>query len=247
MVHELMVVALGAVSGLLIGCIGIGGVLLVPCLALSGIEIHDAIAVSMFSYIFAGAVAVLIFWGKGSIQWSSAGWLCASAMPAAFFGALAASVIRASALEALVGLAVLFSGVRAFTVPHMSNSSRVPSRIELLAIGLITGFGSALTGTGGPFVLVPILIWFSVPILTVVGLSQAIQIPIALLATLGNALYGRVDLPLGALLSVGLVAGTGAGAFAAHAAPAKFLIRFVGIVLLGLGALFLIRFIRQLV
>jgi uncharacterized protein len=241
----LLVLLLGAVAGVLIGCIGIGGVLLVPCLTLAGVEIHDAIAVSMFTYIFAGAVAVFIFWRKGSIEWSAAAWLCAPAMPAAFLGALAASAIRASVLEVIVGLAVLFSGVRAFIVPYTTSSARRPSRTELVAIGLVTGFGSALTGTGGPFILVPILIWFSVPILTIVGLSQAIQIPIALLATFGNALYGRIDLGLGALLSAGLLAGTGAGALAAHAVSGKSLTRFVGFVLLGLGGFFVIRFLRQ--
>ena len=57
------------------------------------------------------------------------------------------------------------------------------SRNQLLVIGAITGFGSALTGTGGPVVLVPILVWCEMPILAAVGLSQAIQMPIALLAT----------------------------------------------------------------
>src|SRR5262249_55950354 len=159
-----------------------------------------------------------------------------------FLGAWAASAIRGSVLEGFVGIAVVVSGIRAFVVPHVSTEPRMPSRTQLLAIGTVTGFGSALTGTGGPFILVPILLWFSAPILSIVGLSQAIQIPIALLATLGNALYGRIDFGLGALLSAGLVAGTGLGAFVAHAVPAKFLMRFVGFVLLGLGVLFVIRF-----
>ena len=41
-----------------------------------------------------------------------------------------------------------------------------------------------LSGTGGPLVLVPILTFLSMPLLAVIGLSQAIQIPIAVFATI---------------------------------------------------------------
>jgi hypothetical protein len=46
---------LGALSGLMIGCIGIGGVILVPALVfLAGIPIQIAIPAAMFAYILSG-------------------------------------------------------------------------------------------------------------------------------------------------------------------------------------------------
>jgi uncharacterized membrane protein YfcA len=113
--------------------------------------------------------------------------------------------------------------------------------LPLVAIGAAVGFGSALTGTGGAVLLVPALLWLRLPILTVVGLSQAIQVPIALLATLGNLVYGAVDGALFVLVSTGVVVGCWGGARIAHALPAPVLTRFVGGVLLAVGALLIFR------
>ena len=52
---------LGALSGLMIGCIDIGGVILVPALVfLAGIAIQIAIPAAMFAYILSGLVATAI-------------------------------------------------------------------------------------------------------------------------------------------------------------------------------------------
>ena len=133
------VLVLAGVAGFFIGCIGIGGVLLVPGLTFGGVEIHEAIAASMLSYVFCAAVGVWIFSRQGSIDWPSARWLCLAAMPAAFAGALAASAIKASVLEAIVGLALLVSGVRAFTHGRASTRPRGLKVHQLLLIGAVSG------------------------------------------------------------------------------------------------------------
>lgn len=247
MLLAVSVLALAVISGFFVGCVGIGGVLLVPGLSFGGIEIHDAIAASLLSYVVCGAVATWIFDRKGSIDWPAAGWLSIAAMPAALAGAIVATAMHAAILEGIVGLSVLFSGVRALVrSPESSGSIRPLLRGQLIAIGAVTGFGSALTGTGGPFILVPILVWFDLPILAVVGLSQAIQVPISLFATAGNYFFGRIDLGLGLLLAIGLLAGTIAGARVAHMASATVLRRSVAVLLLAVGAVFIGRFAQQL-
>ena len=83
--------------------------------------------------------------------------------------------------------------------------------------------------------------WLGTPVLTSVGLSQAIQIPVALTATAGNAWTGSLDWRLGALLSIGVAMGSAVGTRVAHAVPAAFLTRIVAIALVLVGALVLVR------
>jgi uncharacterized protein len=236
------ILALALASGLLIGCIGIGGVLLVPILTLSGTDVHEAIAASMFAYIFSGVIGTWIYARRSSIDWASAAWLSAGAMPGAFAGALLAARLSGEMLLFFVGVAVILSGLRALLGRSASGEGRGDLPVPmLLAIGIGVGIGSAVTGTGGPVLLVPLLMWLRVPVLAAVGLSQAIQIPIAGLATAGNVIAGHLDPRLAILLSIGLTLGSAVGARIAHALPSLFLTRLVAIVLLLVGALLIVR------
>ena len=237
------IVALSLISGLLIGCIGIGGVLLVPCLSLAGMDVRAAIGASMLSFIFSGAIGVWLYARHGSIEWRSAAWLAAGAAPGAFFGSLIAAHAREEILLALVGATVAFAGWRTLRRQPGGAEHRPahPGPLLLVAIAVAVGIGSAVTGTGGPVLLVPLLMWRGTPVLTSVGLSQAIQIPIALMATLGNVWTESLDFQLGALLSIGITLGSAVGAGLAHAVPTVFLTRVVAIALVLVGGLVLVR------
>ena len=89
--------------------------------------------------------------------------------------------------------------------------------------------------------LVPLLVWLKVPILTTIGLSQVIQLPIAALATAGNVAFGMLDIRLGAVLAVALLVGSIVGARAAHVLPSRTLTRLVGLLMLAVGALIILR------
>lgn len=223
--------------GVLIGGVGIGGVLLVPMLTfVFGLDIHVAIAAAMFSYLFSGAVGAAIYARNRSIRWTMALWLFAGAMPAAFAGAMASSVAPPRGLEILIALLIVFAGANTLlTRGDDDRGGRALNTVALAAIGAVTGFGSAMTGTGGPLILVPILVWLKIPALTAVGLSQAIQLPIAALATIGNFLYGSVDMIVGGVIAVALMAGASIGARLAHAVSQSTLRTVVAWVLVAVG------------
>jgi uncharacterized membrane protein YfcA len=237
------VAALALVSGLLIGCIGIGGVLLVPCLSLAGVDVHAAIGASMFSYIFSGIISLFLYARYGSIEWRPAGWLAIGAAPGAFFGSILAAHTSSQVLLILVGVTVVFAGWRLLRrqggKPERGPISLAPPLLVSVAAGV--GTASAITGTGGPVLLVPLLLWWGVPVLASIGLSQAIQVPIAFLASAGNVWTGNLDLPLSAVLSVGVALGSAAGARVAHAMPIAFLSRAVAIALVIVGVLVAVR------
>jgi uncharacterized membrane protein YfcA len=243
------ILLLALVSGLLIGCIGVGGVLLVPTLSLAGVSVHVAVAASMAAFVFSGAIGTWLYARRGSIDWRSAGWVSLGAAPAAFLGAIAGNRASGTLLTALIGLTVIFAGVRALRRDGKAGAARwrALAPLSLALIGAGVGFASAITGTGGPLLLVPLLIWLDLPILAVVGLSQAAQVPIALMATAGNLVDGVFDIMLVALLSGGVIVGSWAGARVAHALPTVFLTRLVGVVLLAVGALLIFRSYRLVV
>ncbi len=238
-----LLVALGLFVGLCIGCVGIGGVMLVPALVyLGGIEIQVAIAAAMMGYLLTGAVGAVIYARRKSIRWSLALWLCVGAMPAALAGAWTSNNIEPIFLEVGIALITLSAGAQALRAGAEGEASRATlGRPAMVLIGVVTGFVSAITGTGGPLVVVPVLLWLKVPILTTIGLSQAVQFPIAALATMGNFLYGAPSLALGLVLAAGLALGALAGAQLAHALPRDLLRRLVGGVLITVGVLVVAR------
>lgn len=235
---------IGLGAGLLIGCVGIGGVIVVPALVyLLDVPIHVAIAAAMFAFLLSGVVGTFVFARSNSIRWDMTAWMWAGAMPAAFAGALAASAVSGWVIELAVGLLTAGSGVHSLigrSHPETAEGGEI-SKPSLGIIGAFTGFTSALTGTGGPLVLIPILVWLKLPVLAAIGLAQAIQLPIAVLATGGNAVAGTLDPMLGAILGAGIVFGTWGGAKLAHVLPRSILRAFVSAMLVIVGGLILLK------
>lgn len=240
----LVLALIGILVGVLIGSIGIGGVLLVPALIYVGeMDTHVAITSCLFAYLFSGAVGTFAFARRGSIRWSASGWLCGGAMPGAFAGAATIPHVPGSVLELLIAALIVFAGAHALMNHGLrAHDSRSLGPVELVLIGAVTGFGSAMSGTGGPLILVPVLVWLNLPVLAAVGLSQVIQVPVAALATAGNLVYGEVNMAVGLATAVLLIAGVSVGARIAHRVSAAALKRVVAIALIVVGILIFGRF-----
>ena len=231
------------IVGVLIGGVGIGGILLVPILTnILSIDVHVAVAAAMFSYIFSGIVGTFIYARERSIKWNMVFWLLVSAAPAAFLGAYALSITPARGVEFLIASLVIFAGVNAFRSRHDTQREKPPlSPPALIGTGVATGIGSALSGTGGPLIIVPLLVWLRQPALVAIGLAQTVQVPVAIMATAGNYIYGSVDFQIGGVIALGLIFGVAGGARLAHLASQEILQRVVAWVLLAVGILMLTR------
>lgn len=112
-----------------------------------------------------------------------------------------------------------------------------------LMAGAVCGFGSALTGTSGPVILLPLLIILHWDIFPSLGHAQTIQIPIAAFSTLGNVLLnpGRVDFLLGTIIAAALVPGVLIGAAAAKRVPAACMKPFVAWLLVVCSVVLIVR------
>jgi uncharacterized membrane protein YfcA len=241
-----MTVGAALVIGSLIGSVGIGGVLLVPFLTtVIGIGVRDAVAIAMASYLATGAVAIVQ--ARLSGEWTELGrfWpLMAATRPGAFLGGLAIAAIPAGA--ALLVLAVFLILTGAWTLLRdrlLAAGTRSAARPGWIT-GMISGFGSSLTGTGGPAVLMPILFWRGVPLLAAIALGQIVQLPIALAATVGNLASGPFDPGVAALVGAALVPGVLAGRWAAKRLPIGLLTRMVAVVLVATGVMLAFRAVQ---
>ena len=95
---------------------------------------------------------------------------------------------------------------------NKSNGGAVViAKSKLIFIGAVTGFFSALSGTGGPLILIPLMLWSSVPITMAIGLAQSIQLPISIFATIGNSWSGILNLSIAIPLATGIAFGTYCG------------------------------------
>ena len=204
-------------------------------------EIPVAIATAMAGYVVTGVIGFIIYARHGSMNWRAAMPLLLGAAPGAFGGAAAVAHVPGDILVAAIAALTIFAGANALRRPAAGGHKpvRAVGRLGLLSLGLFTGFASALTGTGGPVVLIPILLLMGRPVLYAIGLGQAVQIPIAIVASLYNLATGTIDTGAAAVLAIGLGAGVIAGGLLAHRLPSRWLMVLVALVLIGLG-LFLI-------
>ncbi len=186
----------------------------------------------------------MIFGGHKSINWKHVLWISIGIIPATLLGAKVNTILSGTALTIILATLISFSGYNALKNRKTDFQPRKQiNKITSILIGLGVGFGSSLTGTGGPVLLVPILLLLQFVPLIAVGISQAIQIPIAIFATIGFILYGEINFSLG--LTLGIVQSLGVifGGKIAHNLPQKRLSKVVAITLLGVGIFMISRVI----
>lgn len=242
-----LLLAIAVVVGALIGAVGIGGILLIPALtALAGLSIHEAMATALFTFIFTGFLGTWMFQKRGSIDWRLAVPVCLGAAVFGFVGAWANSRLQAPALGAILAGIIIFAGVYTLASWHGRPRAAFDGRPEaqrslLLGIGAFSGFGSGLTGVGGPALSVPVMVLFGFPALPTIGASQVIQILAATSGTLGNLKFGAIDFRIAAIVTVAEIIGVVIGVRAVHAVNVGTVRRFVAVLCVVVGAGLLAR------
>ena len=116
-----------------------------------------------------------------------------------------------------------------------------------LVVGAITGFGSALTGTSGPVVSLPMFLLLRWPITTSLGSAQAVQLPIAAASTLSYLVLrpGVIEWSLAGAIAVGLAPFVAVGATIVHRVPAATLKLTVATVLVVSAATLIVKLVAE--
>lgn len=227
-------------AGGLIGASGIGGVLLVPVLTkLGAVPLPQAIAAASLGFALPALVALGPLRREPALAARCLP-LLAGALGGAAAGALTVRWLPADALMAGITVLVLFSGWRGLMRPAsaMSAAAAPLGTAALLMLGVLVGLGSALTGTGGPVLVIPLLMLLRQPVAFAVVAAQAIQLPVALASSTVHAIEGRLDLQLAALCGLLMLVGSIAGQRAAAGLDMRELQRFVSLLLLAVGGWF---------
>jgi uncharacterized protein len=206
-----------------------------------GVPVPTAIAAALWSFLWSGIIAVVLYARRGSIPWRPALWLCLAASPAAYLGARAVALMPGRALEALIAAMLVLAGIDVLRRRHRTAVTRPLGGATLATLGGVTGFVAALTGAGGALILVPLLVALGEPVLLAIGLGQVIQLPIAAVATLANLWQGGIDLALGSVLAAALSLGIVLGVPLAHALPQAALRRVLALTMLAAGAAIVAR------
>ena len=239
--------AIAVLVGVLIGSVGVGGILLIPALQmLAPLPIQAAMATALFTFIFTGIVGTLLFQRRGSIDWALTTPLCAGGALFGVLGGWANGRLDASVLALILALLIVAAGAYTLasgSAPRAACFHNRPRRQQalLFVIGALTGFGSGLTGVGGPALAVPMLVLCGFPALSAIGASQVIQIVASVSGSVAHLAQGNVDLRLAALLTLFEVLGVAVGVRLAHGVDARWLRRGVGLLCVAVGAALLVR------
>ena len=233
--------------GILIGAVGVGGILLIPGLnVLAGLAIHEAMATALFTFIFTGAVGTFLFQRRGSIDWGITVPVCVGAAIFGFLGAWANAKIEARELTMILSSLIIFAGAYTISTRNLARPAMLQGRPRwqralLVGIGAVAGFGSGLTGVGGPALSVPVMVLFGFSPMTTIGASQVIQILAAVSGSAGNLQYGSINFKLAIIVTFFEVIGVLVGVRIVHAIDARSLRSYVGMLCILVGAGLMIR------
>lgn len=218
--------------------------LLIPFLViLGGLGIHAAAATALFTFLFTGLLGTWLFQRRGSINWRLTLPVCAGALVLGYVGSAIAARIEARALTVTIALIIIAAGVYIFLPLQSEGRSRdgyakkdLPT---LCAIGAASGFGSGLSGAGGPLFSVPLMVILGFAPLAAVGASQVLQIIASISGSIASLQDGRIDFGIAAWVTGFEVAGVVAGVRLAHSVSALALRRIAAALCVAVGTLML--------
>lgn len=227
--------------GVMMGALGLGGLLLIPAIvALTGHGIQTAMATALFTFLFTGIFSTLLYHRLGAVDWRLALPLCLGAVAFAWLGALANAHAQPAGLKLTLAMLILFVGVhilkptgRAGSTPR--TGATPGNRVLLGCIGSGVGFGSGLTGVGGPILSIPIMVALGFDPLASVATGQVLQIAVATSAAMSNLANGQVDVLLATWMTVLELIGVFAGVRLSHRLPRECLKICVAAVCILLG------------
>ena len=218
-----------AAVGLFLGFSGIAGFLL-PIFFTGALllGVPEALTISFLCFAIAGVISSWNFHKQGNLPLDLAAPLGVGSTVGAVIGVALNSLIPADVVKLLLNLVVLVSGMSILyrSRPKASGGTTsvkeehplLRSRWFNLALGFLVAVISALSGAGGPILLMPILVTLGLGVHKAIGVALFDSIFIALPSVAGYALRmsGGGVWPILAVSCIFLAAGVVVGSRNAH-------------------------------
>ncbi len=234
--------------GLFIGWCGVAGFLL-PILFVNacGLSVTESLLLSFLCFAISGAIGSWNYHRRGELPLRPALILSAGSLAGGLLGAALGGLLEPETVKVVLYIVVLLSGLAIVLRelrPQKSGGGSFPGTPPLLALGFATALLCALSGAGGPVLVMPLLVAMGVPAKTAVGVALLDSVFIALPAI---AVYGSRCGALAALLPVllaaalGHAAGVSVGSVTAAHVPQSLLKRGVAVFSICFSLLMLLK------
>jgi uncharacterized membrane protein YfcA len=203
------------IVGIFIGTTGVGGVVIAPLLVgYFHLEAHVAAATALFTFVFAGCAGTLLYYRSGLLT-------IRAVLPCCLFAAVGSGIGIASSLvlsaKAIIGMSALTNVWAGLGVLVKAPDPQIQPRelshhpSMLATVGVVSGIGAGLTGTGGPVFSVPLMLVLGFSPVVAMGTGQILQLFAATSGSLFAYSAGRIDIKLGLIIAVVEMVGVAAG------------------------------------
>lgn len=245
----------GLIVGFIVGLTGVGGgSLMTPILLWFGIPPTTAVGTDLLYAAFTKMGGVFVHHKKKNINWAITGWLSLGSLPAALLTLWVLNSIKTdiSAINSIIkyslGWALLLTSVAVLFKKkllilsqkhsgdkfHRKNTTQ---NLWTVAIGVLLGVTVTLTSIGAG-ALGTVTLFFLFPLLPtprLVGTEIAHAVPLTLVAGLGHASMGNLDIELLGQLLIGSLPGIFIGSMLSGKVPDLFLRNAIAIMLFFVG------------
>jgi hypothetical protein len=252
---QIGLVVAGLAVGFVVGMTGVGGgSLMTPILLWFGIPPTTAVGTDLLYAAFTKMGGVYVHHKKKNINWSITAWLSLGSIPAALITLWILHNIKTdvTALNNIIkyglGWALLFTAVAILfkkkllllSQKHAGDKFHSESKTQnalTIVIGVVLGATVTLTSIGAG-ALGTVTLFFLYPLLVtprLVGTEIAHAVPLTLVAGMGHASMGNLDLGLLAQLLIGSLPGIYVGSMLSGKVPDSFLRNAIAIMLFFVG------------
>lgn len=207
-----IVICSNLIIGVLLGMSGISGFLL-PLIYVGFLDmpVHDSLALSFLSFAVSGIIGAFSYWKSKNMDVKLAILLSLGSLPGAFLGVQINVLIPDFIAKLLLYLFVLLAGLSILLKKNNETTKQNRSMILnksliVILLGFITAIICALTGAGGPILLVPLLVSFGINIRTAVGVSLLNSVIIAIPSIFGY--FGHANMETASMLIIASLLGT---------------------------------------